>query len=71
MSGKRNRVVDQGVDRRPGGPPYRMRCAASLDPRGNLVIVDSVQAGVMTLMAVMPVADTAKFTLERLRRRVF
>jgi energy-converting hydrogenase B subunit Q len=32
------------------------------------VVTDPVQAGVMTVMAV---ADTATFTLERLKRRVF
>ena len=34
----------------------------------DLVVSDPVQAGVM---AVMAVADTAKFTVERLKRRVF
>jgi energy-converting hydrogenase B subunit Q len=34
----------------------------------DLVVTDPVQAGVM---AVMAVADTAKFTVERLKRRVF
>jgi len=34
----------------------------------DLVVTDPVQAGVMTVMAV---ADTAKFTVERLKRRVF
>ena len=34
----------------------------------DLVVTDPVQAGVM---AVMVVADTARFTLERLKRRVF
>ena len=33
-----------------------------------LVVTDPVQAGVM---AVMAVADTAKFTVEKLKRRVF
>jgi energy-converting hydrogenase B subunit Q len=32
------------------------------------VVSDPVQAGVMTVMAV---ADTAKFTVEKLTRRVF
>jgi len=32
------------------------------------VVTDPVQAGVM---AVMAVADTAKFTIDRLKRRVF
>jgi energy-converting hydrogenase B subunit Q len=35
---------------------------------GDLVVSDPVQAGVM---AVMAVAETAKFTVERLKRRVF
>jgi energy-converting hydrogenase B subunit Q len=34
----------------------------------DLVVNDPVQAGVM---AVMAVADTAKLTIERLKRRVF
>jgi energy-converting hydrogenase B subunit Q len=34
----------------------------------DLVVTDPVQAGVM---AVMAVADTAKFTVGRLKRRVF
>ena len=34
----------------------------------DLVVSDPVQAGVM---AVMAVAETAKFTVERLRRRIF
>jgi energy-converting hydrogenase B subunit Q len=34
----------------------------------DLVVTDPVQAGVM---AVMAVADTAKFTVGRLSRRVF
>ena len=37
-------------------------------PPGALVVSDPVQAGVM---AVMAVADTAKFTIARLHRRVF
>ena len=36
--------------------------------RADLVVTDPVQAGVM---AVMAVADTAKFTIDRLSRRVF
>ena len=34
----------------------------------DLVVTDPVQAGVM---AVMAVADTASFSVERLKRRVF
>jgi energy-converting hydrogenase B subunit Q len=34
----------------------------------DLVVTDPVQAGVMTVMAV---ADTAKFSVARLTRRVF
>jgi energy-converting hydrogenase B subunit Q len=34
----------------------------------DLVVTDPVQAGVM---AVMAVAETAKFTVERLKRRIF
>lgn len=36
--------------------------------RPGMVVSDPVQAGVMAIMAV---ADTAKFTAQRLRRRVF
>ena len=36
--------------------------------QGLLVVSDPVQAGVMTVMAV---ADTARFSVERLKRRVF
>jgi energy-converting hydrogenase B subunit Q len=42
--------------------------AGSVPDVADLVVSDPVQAGVM---AVMAVADTAKFTVERLRRRVF
>ena len=34
----------------------------------DLVVTDPVQAGVMTVMAI---ADTAKFSIDRLKRRVF
>jgi energy-converting hydrogenase B subunit Q len=34
----------------------------------DLVVTDPVQAGVMTVMAV---ADTAKFSVDRLKKRVF
>src|SRR5580704_11512565 len=45
-----------------------LNMAGSVPEAADLVVTDRVQAGVM---AVMAVADTAKFTLERLSRRVF
>jgi energy-converting hydrogenase B subunit Q len=45
-----------------------LNMAGSVPDAADLVITDPVQAGVM---AVMAVADTAKFTVERLKRRVF
>ena len=39
----------------------------SVPDAADLVVTDPVQAGVMTVMAV---ADTAKFNVERLKRRV-
>ena len=42
--------------------------AAEVPDAADLVVTDPVQAGVM---AVMAVAETAKFTIERLKRRVF
>jgi len=45
-----------------------LNTAGSVPDACDLVVTDPVQAGVM---AVMAVADTAKFTVERLRRRVF
>ena len=45
-----------------------LNMAGSVPDAADLVVSDPVQAGVM---AVMIVADTAKFTLERLKRRVF
>jgi energy-converting hydrogenase B subunit Q len=42
--------------------------AGSVPDAADLVVTDPVQAGVMTVMAV---ADTAKFTIDRLSRRVF
>ena len=42
--------------------------AGSVPDAADLVVTDPVQAGVMTVMAI---ADTAKFTVERLQRRVF
>jgi energy-converting hydrogenase B subunit Q len=45
-----------------------LNMAGSVPDASDLVVTDPVQAGVM---AVMAVADTAKFTIERLKRRVF
>lgn len=45
-----------------------LNMAGSVPDASDLVVTDPVQAGGM---AVMAVADTAKFTLERLHRRVF
>jgi energy-converting hydrogenase B subunit Q len=45
-----------------------LNMAGSVPDAADLVVTDPVQAGVMTVMAV---ADTAKFTVERLTRRVF
>ena len=45
-----------------------LNMAGSVPDAADLVVTDPVQAGVMTVMAI---ADTAKFTIERLQRRVF
>jgi len=45
-----------------------LNMAGSVPDAADLVVTDPVQAGVM---AVMAVAETAKFSLERLTRRVF
>lgn len=45
-----------------------LNMAGSVPDASDLVVTDPVQAGVM---AVMAVADTAKFTIEKLKRRVF
>jgi energy-converting hydrogenase B subunit Q len=45
-----------------------LNMAGSVPAAADLVVTDPVQAGVM---AVMAVAETASFTLDRLRRRVF
>jgi energy-converting hydrogenase B subunit Q len=45
-----------------------LNMAGSVPEAADLVVTDPVQAGVM---AVMAVAETAKFTLERLKRRSF
>lgn len=45
-----------------------LNMAGSVPEASDLVVTDPVQAGVM---AVMAVAETAQFTVERLKRRVF
>jgi energy-converting hydrogenase B subunit Q len=45
-----------------------LNMAGSVPDAADLVVTDPIQAGVM---AVMAVADTAKFTIQRLSRRVF
>jgi energy-converting hydrogenase B subunit Q len=45
-----------------------LNMAGSVPDAADLVVTDPLQAGVM---AVMAVANTAKFTIERLKRRVF
>jgi energy-converting hydrogenase B subunit Q len=45
-----------------------LNMAGSVPEAADLVVTDPVQAGVM---AVMAVADTAKFTVEKLKRRLF
>lgn len=45
-----------------------LNMAGSVPEAADLVVTDPVQAGVMTVMAV---ADTAKFAIDRLKRRVF
>jgi len=42
--------------------------AGSVPEAADLVVTDPIQAGVM---AVMAVADTAKFTVDRLKQRRF
>ena len=45
-----------------------LNMAGSVPDAADLVVTDPVQAGVMTVMAV---ADTARFSVDRLHRRVF
>lgn len=45
-----------------------LNMAGSVPDAADLVVTDPVQAGVMTVMAV---ADTAKFTIDKLKNRVF
>jgi len=45
-----------------------LNMAGSVPDAADLVVTDPVQAGVMTVMAV---AETAKFSIARLKQRVF
>jgi energy-converting hydrogenase B subunit Q len=45
-----------------------LNMAGSVPDASDLVVSDPIQAGVM---AVMAIADTAQFSIERLHRRVF
>ena len=45
-----------------------LNMAGSVPDAAHLVVTDPVQAGVMTVMAV---AETAKFSIDRLKRRIF
>ena len=45
-----------------------LNMAGSVPDAADLVVTDPVQAGVMTVMAI---ADTAKFSVERLQKKVF
>jgi energy-converting hydrogenase B subunit Q len=54
--------------RRQGLLVISLNMAGSVPDAADLVVTDPVQAGVM---AVMAVAETAKFSIERLKRRVF
>ncbi len=54
--------------RRQGLLVISLNMAGSVPDAADLVVTDPVQAGVM---AVMAVAETARFTIDRLKRRVF
>ena len=45
-----------------------LNMAGSVPEAADLVVTDPVQAGVMTVMAI---ADTAKFSIARLQKKVF
>jgi energy-converting hydrogenase B subunit Q len=62
--------IEQAVRevRRTGLLVISLNMAGSVPEAADLIVTDPVQAGVM---AVMAVAETAKFTLERLKRRTF
>jgi energy-converting hydrogenase B subunit Q len=62
-------IVDAVVEvREQGLLVISLNMAGSVPDAADLVVTDPVQAGVM---AVMAVADTAKFNVQRLTRRVF
>ncbi|MBI1897149.1 MAG: DUF5612 domain-containing protein [Acidobacteria bacterium] len=62
--------IDDAVQevRRQGLLVISLNMAGSVPDAADLVVTDPVQAGVM---AVMAIADTAKFNVSRLKRRVF
>ena len=66
----RRATIEQAVRevREQGLLVISLNMAGSVPEAADLVVTDPVQAGVM---AVMAVAETAKFTLDRLKRRVF
>ena len=66
MGGDISRAVEEV--RQKGLIVISLNMAGSVPEVADLVVSDPVQAGVM---AVMAVADTARFTIERLKRRVF
>ena len=66
MGGEITRAVEEV--RRNGLQVISLNMAGSVPDAADLVVSDPVQAGVM---AVMAVADTARFNIERLKRRVF
>jgi energy-converting hydrogenase B subunit Q len=62
-------IVDAVIEvREQGLLVISLNMAGSVPDAADLVVTDPVQAGVM---AVMAVADTAKFNVQRLTRRVF
>src|ERR1039457_6652922 len=66
MGGEIEQAVREG--RQEGLLVISLNMAGGVPDAADLVVSDPVQAGVM---AVMAVADTATFTVERLKRRVF
>jgi len=54
--------------RRQGLLVVSLNMAGSVPEVADLVVSDPIQAGVMTVMAI---AETAKFSIDRLKRRVF
>ncbi|HEU0142935.1 MAG TPA: DUF5612 domain-containing protein, partial [Bryobacteraceae bacterium] len=66
MGGEIEKAVREVRDR--GLLVISLNMAGSVPEAADLVVTDPVQAGVM---AVMATADTAKFNIERLKRRVF